>query len=190
MNRIMELEDMKSQWSVIEARIKKLESENEAFRREKRLQIVTTEKKQLIIQYRIMVIMCFSLPNIINLSMRDVLNNFSMIAIAVSMIVMGVLIAKICHGLTKVDYGQMSVKDAINSILKYERMQRNKQIIGLSLGIPTIIILLWNYYTYDPYIFYGGLFGVAIGAIVGLKVYFRIMSRYKTMRQAYEEDLS
>lgn len=186
----MELEDMKRQWSEIDARIKKIETENEAFRHKDKMHRASTEKDQLVKQYRCMTAVSLMFPMIINLSLRDVLSTMSLLAVVVFFLAMAVVLSIMWHGLERVDYGKMTSKEAVESILKYERMQRNKQIIGLSLAIPTGVTMLWDYYAFNPYIFYGGLVGVAIGTAIGLKAHFRIKHSYQTLRDTFAEELS
>lgn len=84
----------------------------------------------------------------------------------------------------RLDFGSMSVCDAILSVRQLERMRAAKRLVGLALGLPLIVYLL---------VYMGGLHGVwyvtgcicgaVIGCVLGCLINRHASSLLSSMRQ-------
>lgn len=189
LNQNMELEDLKQHWNDIDARIKKLELENEKFRRRERDRKATTEKDKLVRHYRLLAFVCHFFSQVVNFVVKDVVSELTTAVVCLFFLIMTLIMFYLWRTLLQVDYSRMTVKEVVDSVMKHERMLHYKQLVGILLGLPTIASLLWDCHNYNESVFYGGLIGVLVGAVVGLKTYFRMKQRYRAIKEAYQADM-
>lgn len=72
--------------------------------------------------------------------------------------------------LDRLYYLDLPCTEAAARVLGFRRFYSQVRIIGICLGVPVIILLLYELYNIDPDLFYCGLTGGIIGGIIGLRM--------------------
>lgn len=64
----------------------------------------------------------------------------------------------------RIDFGSMSVREAVEKVYKMQRMRVIKRTIGIVSGVPVLIYMFFTFSSiFGPYILYGMTAGLAIG---------------------------
>ena len=87
-----------------------------------------------------------------------------------------ILYLKVCA----IDFSEMSVVDVAYSAYKCRRLHHICQIILIPCAIALIGITGYQFIS-EPYILWGMIVGAVIGLCLGLTMYFKMMSNYKTL---------
>lgn len=184
---MMNIDELRQSWNALDMRVSALEDTTRDMKYRVTSNRVTTSRDRLKRIARSMAIVSFIAPmSCIPLwKMAPLL----VAVMCIFFIVMGIMQVHSVIAIDSVNLTCMTVAEALQSVYSLERMRHNKRIIGMILGIPIILAMLYTLYTWDdPYLFYGCCMGVAIGAIIGLMINHRNVELLKSMRRELEQE--
>ncbi len=184
----MELEDFKKSWKeMTEARIETLESQNAVLLEKLRKQRATSIKDKLERRFRLLTILCLLSPT---LMLNPFFDTAELIpfkwCFLLFFLVMAALQGRNWWRFSHIDYNQMTVKEAVKSVYETKRWIGRCQLISISLAIPLLALLFYQFYRMQLMeALYGAWLGVVIGGLAG----WRIQRNIKKDLQHIKEEL-
>ena len=189
----MELEELKKGWKEMDERMEKLESENDKLVNMITQKRATSALQRLTREYQMMTAICLLAPSYFMLTQHHMegLGDWCLYLFVIFFLVMAIHKSFIWRKLSRMDYKQMTVKEALISTYKLEKYQKTGTLIGISLAVPLLICFMVELYRlHEMYAFYGAWCGLVVGLLIGLRIRRRIKRDIKEMRAALNDELN
>ena len=189
----MELEDLKKGWKELDEQVDKLDSKNDMLASRITQKRVVSAQQRLKREYQMMIVVCFLAPSWIAIAQRNMegLPNWVVYLFFFFFLIMAAQKGFVWWKLSRTNYRQMTVKEALISTYKVEKYQKTGVLIGISLAIPLLAAFIVELYLLDEmYAFYGAWCGLVVGLWIGLHVRRRIKREMKAMREALNDELN
>ncbi len=88
----------------------------------------------------------------------------------------------------RIDFGRMSVREAVEKVYHLQRMRIIKRTIGIVTGVPVLIYMFFTFSSiFGPYVLYGMTAGLVIGLGGGLLVNSTANRLLKQMKEQLDE---
>lgn len=101
------------------------------------------------------------------------------------MIIMHASLAFWVHGL---DYGKMTVKDALKSVYELEHKRNRNRVMAVSMALPLCCYMAYVFSNGEPGLLVGCIAGACLGAVIGLIVNHRAVMTLREMKQELGDD--
>lgn len=187
----MDIDELKKQWNAMELRIDRLEKENNRLMTNITNNRIVGLRGRLLARYRMMIILCVVSPAWIFFmdSLCDV-SNFVKVCYVLFFVVMVITNGYVYHLIRKVDYIEMTIKDALVAATNVEIARRRMKIIGWILAVPLLAMLFSTFYEIGrEELIYGAWIGLIVGFISGAIYEVNTRRLIRQMRQTLSDEL-
>ncbi|MDE6347387.1 MAG: hypothetical protein K2L60_01650 [Bacteroides sp.] len=181
----MELENLKKNWNIMEERLGRLEIENRKLLHRAVDSKVKQMRQRLLLRLTFIV---FLLPMLLWQITRQNEFEFSPLTWGLVSLFLVTILIRQCtwaYLLNRIDCNRMAVREVCLAEARFR--QSFKVGIGVSvlLAIPMLAGMLWDInHLGDPYILAGAWTGLAVGVILGLRLFFKAWNGVKELQEA------
>ncbi|MDE6217305.1 hypothetical protein [Bacteroides sp.] len=184
----MELEDLKKNWSVMEERLGRLEMENRKLLHRAVDSKVKQMRQRLLLRLTFIV---FLLPMLLWQITRQNEFEFSPLTWGLVSLFLVTILIRQCtwaYLLNRIDCNRMAVREVCLAEARFRQSFKMGIAVSVLLAIPMLASMIGDMIRFgNPYIVYGAWTGLAIGLILGLRLFFRAWGGVKELREAIEE---
>ncbi len=189
----MELEDLKKGWKKMDEQMDKLEAKSEMPVSRITQNRAVSAQQRLKREFQMMTGVCLMAPFWIMMVQRNMegFPDWMVYMFFVFFLVMAVHKRFLWCKLARMDYKQMTVKEALISTYNLEKYQKWGTLLGISLAVPILLCFIVELYLlHEIYALYGACCGLVIGVFAGLRIRKRIRKEIRAMREALNDELN
>ena len=181
---IMDIEELKNTWGVLNKRIERLEVRNQEMERKVREGRVKTYQQKNIRTMRIVSVVIL-MAIVFILLCGDMFSLRSKVMYVVFMLFGVGDCLYFIHNMKLFDFVRMSTPEIVAHSYKVQWRYNRNLIIGIVFCIPVLASLFYDMYLMDKYAVYGGIVGGVIGGVIGLKMQFEFKKKLKQIRKEF-----
>lgn len=184
----MELEDLKNNWAAMTERLDRLEIENRKQLHKAVDSKVRQMRQRLLLRLTFVV---FLLPLFLWNIMRHAEYNFSIqtwVMVCLFVVAIGIRQFIWMYLLDKIDCNRMAVREVCLAEARFRLSFKVGIGISVLLAIPMLTGMLWDMNRFgDPYLMAGAWTGLAVGLMLGLRLFFKAWRGVKELREAIDD---
>ncbi|MDE6859064.1 MAG: hypothetical protein K2J65_01470 [Duncaniella sp.] len=103
-------------------------------------------------------------------------------------IIMMAMHASLAFWAHKLDYGRMTVKEALKSVYELEHKRNRNRVIAVVMAIPLLCYMGYTFSNGEPGLLVGCIAGACLGALIGLMVNHRAVMTLREMKKELGDD--
>ncbi|WP_288735334.1 hypothetical protein [uncultured Parabacteroides sp.] len=188
----MELEDLKKGWKEMDKHIDYLQDNNEITQKVIKERIVSVQER-LARRFRLMTALCLIAPSFLsidNWGLGDI-GVWTKGGFFVFFIVMAIHKGFLWMRMSRLNFMQMTGKEALISTYKLEKIQKIGMLIGFPFAFIIIAFFMLDlYHMHEMYALYGACSGLIVGLFCGLRIRSRIKKEFQQLRSVLDDELN
>lgn len=175
----MDLDEMKSNWNELNARVDNLEAKNREMMNYIWSNKVCSAREKLMFQYRRFIFVGSIMAVTMSLTRGDLFPWYLKIAFVSFFLIAAAMDLYLYRGIKSIDVNTFTVNDVARKALFYRRRHHIFQVILLAIGVPMLSVQFWI--ATESYMRWGMLTGIIVGLVIGISAYLSIMRNYKSL---------
>lgn len=137
------------------------------------------------IHLRLSIVACLGILTMVPLAKNEPWLVMCATLFFIIMVIMHASLAFWVHGL---DYGRMTVKDALKSVYELEHKRNRNRVIAVAMALPLCCYMAYTFSNGEPGMLVGCIAGACLGALIGLIINHKAVMTLREMKQELGDD--